>query len=73
MDGFRAQGAHFARGVSALEGREVDHGDSGVDRPRFRCGLDAAGRESGRARFRANLIDTGVNRTGTGEAQRRLG
>ena len=43
VGGLRAQRAHLARRVGALERGEVDHRDRGVDGPGLGRGLDAAG------------------------------
>ena len=55
----RAQRAHLAGRVRALERGQVDHADRHVERPRLARRLDAAGGEPGRPRLGADLVDAG--------------
>ena len=57
--GLGAQGLDLARGVGALERREVDHPDRQVDGPRLGVGLDRPGGERGGALVGADLVDAG--------------
>ena len=58
-DRLRAQRAHLADGVLALERGQVDHRDGEVQRPRLGGRLDGAGRQAGGARLAADLVDAG--------------
>src|SRR5690606_16884852 len=56
-DGLGHERAHLARGVGALEGRQVDELDDAIEGPRLRARLDRSCGEPRRALLEADRVD----------------